>query len=168
MATIPVGRQPWWKGARGEWLVVLQIALIALVLAGPRTVFGFPSRPFPFPHASAFLGAVLMAGGFSLLLVSIVRLGHLNLTPLPFPREGGVLVQTGPYGLVRHPMYGGGVLFGLGWALFVHGWLTLVYVVILFLFADVKCRREEGWLLERFPEYAEYRRRVRKLIPFIY
>lgn len=37
---------PWWKGARGEWLVAIQLALIALVFIGPATVRGWPRRPF--------------------------------------------------------------------------------------------------------------------------
>jgi protein-S-isoprenylcysteine O-methyltransferase Ste14 len=33
---------------------------------------------------------------------------------------------------------------------------------------EVKSRREERWLREKFPEYAAYQRRVRRLIPFLY
>ena len=48
------------------------------------------------------------------------------------------------------------------------GWLTFVYVAALFVLLDVKSRREERWLVEKFPEYPAYQRRVRKLIPFVY
>ena len=60
------------------------------------------------------------------------------------------------------------ILVGLGWALFVQGWLTLAYALAIMVFLDIKSRREEAWLMERFAGYADYRRRVRKLIPFIY
>ncbi len=43
-----------------------------------------------------------------------------------------------------------------------------VYVAALFVLLDVKSRREERWLVEKFPEYPAYQRRVRKLIPFVY
>ena len=56
----------------------------------------------------------------------------------------------------------------IGWAIFVQGWLTLAYSAMLVLFFDVKSRREEAWLTQRFPDYLDYQRRVRKLIPFIY
>ncbi|RPI93163.1 MAG: isoprenylcysteine carboxylmethyltransferase family protein, partial [Chloroflexi bacterium] len=45
---------------------------------------------------------------------------------------------------------------------------TLIYAGLLFVFFDIKTRREERWLARKFPEYAGYQQRVRKLIPFIY
>jgi protein-S-isoprenylcysteine O-methyltransferase Ste14 len=164
---IGADHKPWWKGARGEWLVAVQVVLIALVFFGPRSVAGRPAWPFPFPHACQVAGGVLMVVGGILLVSGLVRLGR-GLTPLPYPKDGTDLIQTGPFALVRHPMYSGGVVLGLGWALYVQGWLTVGYVVVLFVFVDVKSRREEKWLAERFPTYAAYQRRVRKLIPFIY
>jgi protein-S-isoprenylcysteine O-methyltransferase Ste14 len=160
-------KTPWWKGARGEWLVVIQVVLIGLVFLGPRTVAGWPAWPFPFPRMLVVMGSAFMVGGGSLLFAGLVRLG-MGLTPLPYPKEGAGLVQTGPFALIRHPMYGGGLMLALGWALFIQGWLTLGYVAVLFAFLDMKSRREERWLAEKFPEYASYQRRVRKLIPFVY
>ena len=166
-STAVADRAPWWKGARGEWFVVAQIVLIALVFLGPRTVAGLPAWSFPFPRAWPVAGGALMIAGGGLFGAGILRLGR-GLTPLPYPKDGAELVQTGPYALVRHPMYGGGLVLALGWALWVHGWLTLGYVAVLFVFLDVKSRREERWLAGKFPAYAAYQRRVRKLIPFVY
>jgi protein-S-isoprenylcysteine O-methyltransferase Ste14 len=39
---------------------------------------------------------------------------------------------------------------------------------MLFLFLDLKSRREERWLCAKFPDYPAYQRRVRRLIPFVY
>jgi len=162
-----VGKAPWWKGARGEWLVVTQLALMALVFFGPRAISGRPGWAFPFPGACRIIGAVFMIAGGALLLAGLVRLGR-GLTPLPYPKEDAALVETGPYALVRHPMYSGGLFLALGWALLVQGWLTLGYAALLFVFLDFKSRREEKWLAEKFPAYGDYQRRVRKLIPFVY
>jgi protein-S-isoprenylcysteine O-methyltransferase Ste14 len=162
-----VDRKPWWTGARGEWLVVGQFLLIGLVVFGPRTLRGRPMWVFPWPHASLPIGCVLIVAGGALFLAGVARLGR-RLTPLPFPKEGGDLVRTGPYRVVRHPIYSGGLVLAVGWALCVQGWLTLGYVAVLFVFMDVKSRREERWLAAKYPEYASYRRRVRKFIPFIY
>jgi protein-S-isoprenylcysteine O-methyltransferase Ste14 len=160
-------KKPWWKGARGEWLVVVQVVLIGLVFLGPRTVVGQPAWPFPFPRVCSVVGGVLMIVGIALLLAGLARLGS-GLTPLPYPKDGAELIQTGPFALVRHPMYSGGLVLALGWALYVQGWITLGYVVALFVFLDRKSRREERWLAEKFPVYATYQQRVRKLIPFVY
>jgi protein-S-isoprenylcysteine O-methyltransferase Ste14 len=116
---------------------------------------------------SVIVGAAFMLAGSGLLVAGFLRLGS-NLTPLPYPRPQAILVQTGPYRLVRHPMYVGGIVLAYGWALVVRGWLTLVYATVLFVFLDIKSTREERWLADKFPDYPDYQRRVRKLIPFIH
>jgi protein-S-isoprenylcysteine O-methyltransferase Ste14 len=160
-------RAPWWKGSRGEWYVVVQVIVILLIAVGPRTWHGWPSCPFPNGWGVTFGGLALMTGGMCLAAGSGIRLGRA-LTPLPRPSEDSVLRETGPYRVVRHPMYCGVILAAFGWAMVSHGWLTLAYVGIGFLFLVFKVRREEEWLVERFPDYAAYQRRVRKLIPFVY
>ena len=158
---------PWWRGKRGEWLAVLQIPLIVLLVLGPRTLHGWPPWRFPdTPIVSVAAGFSLITG-LTLLVWGILSLGS-SLTPLPHPKEGAPLRETGPYRLVRHPMYGGVILLAFGWALWVHGWLTLGYVALAIVLLEVKVRREERWLAETYPGYDAYRTRVRKFIPFVY
>jgi protein-S-isoprenylcysteine O-methyltransferase Ste14 len=161
------GRTHWWHGARGEWLVITQVILIGLVFLGPRAPFGLSRWSGPLAAVCPIVGIVLMVAGSTLLLAGLVKLGP-GLTPLPYPKDGAQLVETGAFGLVRHPMYSGGLVLALGWALCMRSWLTLAYVVVLFVFLDLKSRREEKWLAGKYPAYAHYQRRVRKLIPFIY
>ena len=158
---------PWWRGARGEWYVAGQLVLIAVVFLGPRTLPDLPVWPAPLAPISIFVGAALVFAGGCLLLAGLFRLGS-NLTPLPFPKPHATLVQTGPYRLVRHPMYAGGIALAYGWALVVRGWLTLVYATVLLIFLELKSAREERWLTDKFPDYPDYQRCVRKLIPFIH
>ena len=160
-------RAPWWRGARGEWYVVAQVALIALVFFGPRTLPGWPDWPRPFDRLALIFGAALILAGSGLFVAAIVKLGP-SLTPLPRPKADGTLVQTGPYRIVRHPIYAGGLLLAFGWAFAVQGLLTLVYASVLLIFLDIKSAREERWLVEKYPDYPDYQRRVRKLIPFIH
>jgi len=108
-----------------------------------------------------------MVGGGILALAGAFRLGR-GLTPLPYPRGRAKLADSGAFALVRHPMYSGGLAVSFGWAIDVQSWLTLGYAVALFILLDLKSRREERWLTEKFPGYTEYRRRVHKLIPFVY
>lgn len=161
-------RAPWWRGARGEWYVVAQVFLFALVVLGPRALPGWPTWSAPWSTIATWLGLVLMLAGAALAVGGIFRLGS-NLTPLPYPKDCSTLVESGPYAIVRHPIYSGLIIGALGWALWVNGWLTIGYALLLFAFFDVKSRREEVWLIEKFgAPYAEYRTRVHKLIPWVY
>jgi len=158
---------PWWKGIRGEWYVVVQVALFVLVVFGPRIWTGVPDWTFPYTLFGSIAGGVLLFTGGLLSLVGVFKLGD-NLTVLPRPKDEATLAVTGPYRIVRHPIYSGVILMAFGWAFWLHSWLTIGYAIILSIFLDVKSRREEEWLKERFSDYAAYRKRVRKLIPFIY
>jgi protein-S-isoprenylcysteine O-methyltransferase Ste14 len=146
---------------------VLQFALFALLAAGPRTLPGLPPWPPLLARAAAAAGAVLVPAGCLVSLAGVLRLGA-NLSPLPFPKEGASLVVGGAYRYVRHPIYSGLICAALGWGLWLHGWLTLGYAALLFALLDLKSRREERWLCERFAGYDAYQRRVRRLIPFVY
>ena len=162
-----MSQTPWWKGKHGEWYVVTQFLLFALVIFGPRKFSGWPTWSSPYYGLGFIVGSVLVLAGGLLLLTAAFKLST-NITPLPYPKEQATLVETGPYRLVRHPMYSGGIFAAFGYALLVHGWLTIGYAVILFVFFDIKSRREERWLKERFSDYIAYKKRVHKLIPFVY
>jgi protein-S-isoprenylcysteine O-methyltransferase Ste14 len=158
---------PWWTGTRGEWYVVAQVAFIVLVLFGPRTWPGGVLLSFPYPRLASIAGVALIVSGLVLMTAGGLWLGR-NLTPLPHPTATATLVETGPFRLVRHPMYSGGMLIAFGWAIWVRGPLTTGYAVLVLVFLDIKSRREEQWLRERFAAYAAYQKRVAKLIPFVY
>ncbi len=158
---------PWWKGAHGEWYVVAQAALFGLVLVGPRSMPGWPAWILPYALLGSIVGLIAMLAGGLGFVAGIAKLGT-NLTAVPYPKDQGKLIETGPYCFVRHPMYSGMILFAFGWAFWSHSWLAIGYAVILFLFFDIKARREEKWLTEKFPGYPAYQARVRKLIPFVY
>lgn len=157
----------WWRGSRGEWWVVGQLALMALVFFGPRTLRGLPDWPSSLSAPSIGMGAVLMVAGGLLLGAGLVHLGR-SLTPLPHPKDDSVFVASGPYRFVCHPMYAGGALLAVGWALAVRGLLTLGYAAVLFAFLEIKATREERWLVAKFSEYRDYQRRVAELVPWLH
>ncbi len=157
---------PWYRGTRGEWYVVVQFILLGLVLVGPWLV-AEPAWPAPWSWLARALGLALLAVGIALAGLGVTGLGR-NLSPLPEPKAGAALVETGLYGWVRHPIYSGLIAGCLGWALFHHSPLTLALAAVIFVFFDIKARREERALAQRFPQYQRYRQRVRKFIPFIY
>jgi protein-S-isoprenylcysteine O-methyltransferase Ste14 len=167
MVGAPVVR--WWKGERGEWYVAAQAALFLLIALGPATASWLPTWPAAMDRASMLLGAVLMIGGFAWIIVGGVQLAFArSLSALPRPTDTATLIDTGVFAWVRHPMYCGAIWATCGWALWCQGLLVLAYAALLAIFFDIKASREERSLGERFPEYLDYRKRVRKLLPFLY
>ncbi|NTU71445.1 MAG: isoprenylcysteine carboxylmethyltransferase family protein [Coriobacteriia bacterium] len=161
-------QKAWWHGRRGEWFVVVQIVLFAIVAIGPTTAPGLPDWSPLAQVIGSWLGLSLMLAGAGIAVAGLFRLGP-NLTALPYPKDGSVLVDLGAYAIVRHPIYSGLITAAFGLGLWRHGWLTLLWALVLFAFFDVKSRLEERWLSEKFGDaYSEYRTRVKKLIPWVY
>lgn len=157
-----------WQGQRGEYWVVAQGLLIigyALLPVYRPAVWRIPAPPalygvWTIAAALGLVAAILIGKG-------LVDLGR-SLTPLPYPREDGELVQTGVYGLVRHPLYGGLILAAIGWAIYQVSLSHCGAALIAGVFFNAKANREENWLKERYPEYQDYQHRVKKLVPWLY
>jgi protein-S-isoprenylcysteine O-methyltransferase Ste14 len=110
------------------------------------------------------LGVGLLAvGGF--FGVAGVRVLGENRTPFPRPKDGSVLIQHGIYARVRHPLYTSVMLVSLGWALGWQSWPAVAVAVAQVPFFLAKARREEHWLCQKFPGYAEYARQVPRFVP---
>ncbi|QWD99853.1 isoprenylcysteine carboxylmethyltransferase family protein [Polynucleobacter sp. JS-Mosq-20-D10] len=151
--------------ARGAWYVVVQGILIGLLLCGPKGSLLISSEPIASILQSCGIAIGLLA--CLIMVIAVINLGK-NLTPLPCPKENAVLIQNGLYQFVRHPIYFGVLLAALAWLLIFPGIYVLIYAISLFFLFDIKARREEVWLVERFPDYRDYQLRVKKLIPAIY
>lgn len=107
-----------------------------------------------------WLGLALALAGAAFAGWAFATLGR-SLTPFPEPRGDAKLVETGPFALVRHPVYGGGFVFfaGLSIALGPAGLLPTAALGVVWL---LKSREEERRLVARFPGYEAYLRRVRR------
>ena len=144
----------------GSVLVALQFGLLIglALLASPKVLLG--AMP---------LGAVLMAAA-SIWLAGWTlihnRPGNFNIRPTP--KSWGTLITTGPYELIRHPMYTA-VLLGAaalavlsdpiqGWL----GWFALALVLVL------KSAFEERWMREQHPGYGAYARQTKRFCPWVF
>jgi protein-S-isoprenylcysteine O-methyltransferase Ste14 len=156
-------------GPRGEGWVALQVGCFGLIAAaiafappeadtdpasvGTRQLLGY---------MIGMVGAALLGSGISQLR------GARALTAVPHPLPDAALAERGAYRLVRHPIYGGLILVSLGLAV-ITPWLgTFGGVALLAVVLDLKRRREELWLADKYPGYAAYRKRTKALIPFLY
>lgn len=153
----------WLRNARGEWFVLAQTALMLAVLVAPK----LDGRDAFRSRISGAAGGLLCIGGLGFAALGSITLGR-NLSPFPKPKEEGTLVESGIFSVVRHPIYSGLSLAAFGWSLIWNSIAALVAALMLLAFFDIKARREERWLEEKFPGYALYKSRVRKLIPFVY
>lgn len=151
-------------GPRGEGWVVIQLVLLAGIAAAGWWLG--PDWSGPLRFGAMFVGIMALAGGAILVVKGLVDLGRA-LTPLPHPRDDAELVETGVYSLARHPIYGGLILGGFGWSLVQASLAGVAGSALLLAFFALKSSREEVWLMERFPGYAEYRTRTRRFIPWV-
>jgi protein-S-isoprenylcysteine O-methyltransferase Ste14 len=87
---------------------------------------------------------------------------------MPRPIDDAVLISDGIYRSLRHPIYAGVMLLGIGWALLTASVFALGLALLLAVVLDLKARREEVWLRERFAGYAEYATRTRRFLPGVY
>jgi protein-S-isoprenylcysteine O-methyltransferase Ste14 len=153
------------KGS-GIGFVVVQAVLLGFLFFGPRH-FNADASTTPPNGLLLWLGYGIFILGTAIALMAAFNLGK-NLTPLPRPKDNAELIQGGLYGFVRHPIYFGVIVLSIGWGLTQQSTLVWLYVVTIALFFDIKSRKEEQWLVERFSAYADYQGRVRKLIPWFY
>ena len=154
-------------GSRGQGWVAGQMLLIFL-----EGVVSYPAfDDLPPSSLAGWLsfaaGLVMVVAGAWVAYRGIDALGP-NLTAMPAPAENGDLVMAGAYGRVRHPIYAGVILLAIGWAFLVVSLPALVVAALLTGWLDLKSRREEVWLAERFPAYRAYRQRTARFLPGVY
>ncbi len=144
----------------GALLVGLQFVLLAWLAVQAAT--GFDAGRVPIDAAVAAAAAVAL-GSWAL---SVNRPGNFNIRPLP--REGGHLVQHGPYRWIRHPMYSALLLGGVAAARLSgdgSAWLVLAALAVVL---RIKSAVEERGMIARYPAYQDYQRRTRRFVPGLY
>jgi protein-S-isoprenylcysteine O-methyltransferase Ste14 len=151
-------------GARGQGWVWLQFALIAGIVGAGLLP---PAWPAGVARLLDVVGAALALGGAGLAVWAVRALGR-SLTPYPAPPARATLVDGGPYGWVRHPIYAAGLALLGGYSL-VASPCALVLTVVLGIVWALKASVEERFLRARFGGYEGYAERVRhRLVPGLY
>jgi protein-S-isoprenylcysteine O-methyltransferase Ste14 len=141
------------------------LAAFALLALPGLGVGWLGHRIVPWTEALFVCGSVLLIAGLALAVWARVHLGqhwsgHVTL------KAGHRLIRTGPYAIVRHPIYTGLLLAMLGTAIAVDEVRGFLAVAIVVQAHVRKLRLEERWLSEEFgDEYVRYRREVRALVP---
>jgi len=139
------------------------------MLFSPGLWLGFiPTRFVPDGPAASCTGIALTALGLGFALWARFTIGR-NWGALITVQKGHKVVRSGPYALVRHPIYSGFIVATLGTAI-AHGDAAgLVATALVTICWVYKARLEESFMIEQFgAEYEEYRRHVKRLIPGVW
>lgn len=137
------------------YVIVQFVSLGVLLVAGAIAITDLPDI--------LLLGGGLLLGVWAFLAL---RRSHFRVTPTLDPRAH--FVTSGPYKIIRHPMYASLLLLGLGCLAMEATPLRMLAWIILLVDLLLKLEFEEDFLLTRFPGYRAYTRKVKRLIPFIY
>jgi len=154
------GHVPWARELRIRVLIV--ILAVILIRFGAFRGQGVNTDPW-----RAGLGLVLFALGLGFAIWARIHIGRNWGTPMS-QKDEPELVTSGPYHLVRHPIYSGILLAGVGTAVAL-SWLWLIAVGLAGVYFAYSAKVEERNMAAQFPEaYPAYRRSTRMFIPFIF
>lgn len=145
---------------QGRLLVALQFAILS-GLALASAFHGLVARPGAWALGLWALGMVVGAGA-----VWANRPGNFNIRPVP--KEGGRLIEHGPYRWIRHPMYTSVLLLAAGCAVFLDTVTGAVWWCVLLAVLSVKAVQEERLMRQVHPRYAVYRARTKRFLPFVF
>jgi protein-S-isoprenylcysteine O-methyltransferase Ste14 len=147
---------------------LLVLSFLGLVVFIPLDVFRFRLLGET-GLAVATLGIVLFVGGWALIALAM-RENAFAAPVVKYQGERGqVVVETGPYGIVRHPMYAGAVPLTVGMALWLGSCAGALLAAVPILTLVVRVLAEERLLRRDLPGYEEYVRKVPwRLVPLVW
>ena len=146
-------------------LYLVLVLVAAALLNGSVRIIHWNRAVLPHTVATGILADFLVLVGLLIALWARVTLGG-NWSARVTLKEGHELVETGPYRVVRHPIYSGLLLMVLGTVVLAGQTSGFIALVISFCGVWIKLRREEALLTNHLPGYSEYMRRTKALVPF--
>jgi protein-S-isoprenylcysteine O-methyltransferase Ste14 len=153
------GRVAWSRELRIR--VVIGVLAILLIKLGAFQHRGLNSNPW-----RAGVGLVLFADGLAFAIWARRHIGRNWGSPMSQKNEPE-LVTSGPYRLVRHPIYAGLLVATTGTAVAL-SWEWLIAAALVGIYFIYRALREERNLSEQFPDtYPPYKRSTKMLLPFI-
>ncbi|HTQ59619.1 MAG TPA: isoprenylcysteine carboxylmethyltransferase family protein [Candidatus Solibacter sp.] len=154
----------------GSRILRALIILVAIILLSTTWI---PLRWLYKPLWSAglrpfWLGAAITIGGLLFAVWAREHLGR-NWSNSVSIKQDHELITSGPYGVVRHPIYTGILEGFLGLAIAISEVRGFVVFVVFFLMFWAKLRKEEQWMRSQFGEtYAKYVHRTAALVPYLF
>jgi protein-S-isoprenylcysteine O-methyltransferase Ste14 len=155
------------KERQGEQKTVVALSgllfIVMFVLAGLGRRFGW----FMLPPAVSWIAAVVFLLGYALFAEVLRENAYLSRTVEV--QKGQTVIDTGLYGIVRHPMYSATLLLFLSMPLILGSLFSFLVMLGYVPVIVLRIRNEESVLTEGLPGYADYKTRIKyRLIPFIW
>ena len=151
------------KTQRGVVAVSGLAFLASFIAAGLDFRFGWTHVP----RAVVIAAAVIQLASYGMYALVMKQNAYLSRTVEV--QEGQKVVDTGLYGMVRHPMYTATVLMFLAMPLVLGSWIAFALMLTYPALIVQRIKNEEQVLCAGLPGYREYREKVRyRLIPFIW
>ena len=149
---------------RVVWLVIM-----VSVASGVYVAKQWPAAALPHHRSFVFAGVVLFVAGLLLRWWAIITLGRFFTVDVTIEKDHE-LVERGPFRVVRHPSYSGVLLAFVGFALTLRNWAALLIILVPIFAAFIRRMNVEEDALSRAlgSRYADYMRRTKRLVPFIY
>jgi protein-S-isoprenylcysteine O-methyltransferase Ste14 len=149
-------------------LAVLVTGFVGVPVLAGFDVFRWHVLPRPAPVLST-IGLVLFTLGWGIKGLAL-RANAFATAVVRVQREREhAVVDTGVYGIVRHPFYAGTPLVLVGLGFWLESWVAVLFAVVPIAFLVVRLEMEERFLRRELPNYSEYALRVRhRLVPGIW
>lgn len=127
-------------------------------------LYEVPSGRMAVPAWLAIIGMVIVVCG---MLTGIAALWQLrkSLSPFPSPLAAGKLVTAGVFRRVRHPIYSSVLVMAGGYALYSGSLYKALITLLLWILFYFKSEYEESLLLDKYEDYALYKRRTGRFFP---
>ena len=150
-------------------LGVIWMVIMVSIAAGVFVAMNWPPAALPNGRMFALVGVFLFVAGLLLRWWAIITLGRFFTVDVTIEKDHE-LVERGPFRVVRHPSYTGVLLAFVGFALTLRNWAALLIILLPIFAAFIRRMNVEEDALSRAlgSRYADYMRRTKRLVPFVY
>ena len=150
-------------------LGVIWMVIMVSIAAGVFVAMNWPAAALPHEQMFACVGVFLFVVGLLLRWWAIITLGRFFTVDVTIEKDHE-LVERGPFRVVRHPSYTGVLLAFVGSALSLRNWAAMLIMLLPIFAAFIHRMNVEEDALSRAlgSRYADYMRRTKRVVPFVY